>query len=121
MTRRPTIEQVRDEPAGMQMDAWVAEYVMGLPNVHMCEGYLIHTQDSIQWNGAPVVDFYSTNITAAWRLVEKMQGFELEYEHGGFSRAEVHYAGDEWRNAWAETAPLAICRAALLAVLEEQP
>ena len=133
MSEKPTIEQVRAEPAGRQMDAWVAEYVMGLPNVHMCEGYLIHTQDSIQWNGALVVDFYSTDIAAAWKVVEKLNNVQMPNHVGPTRVHRLSNCNNSWHIIFCSdfgyppgeevvenTAPLAICRASLLSVLEKQ-
>jgi len=63
---------------------------------------------------------YSTEIAAAWQVVERMKGvspwpywFELSHRPKGFM---CNFVGDTPHNAYAESAPLAICKAALRAV-----
>jgi hypothetical protein len=71
---------------------------------------------------------YSTDIAAAWLVVEKMQEKRncLSLTYGIFSGDFVFEWKAEFRMvpkdgiAWADTAPLAICRAALLAVMESE-
>jgi hypothetical protein len=71
----------------------------------------------------PTIENYSTDMKAAWEVVERMQAnrnvlsltylvdtnqkmvWQAEFRLGSFV-------------AWADTAPLAICRASLLAVME---
>ena len=61
---------------------------------------------------------------AAWEVVEKMvpikYGFNLAIESppGPWGDWEVHFYNGGTHLAFADTAPLAICRAALLAVME---
>ncbi len=87
-----------------KIDALVAEHVMGLdPN-----------------RAEFALDEYSTDIAAAWEVVEKMS-VPLEIIR--------HRDGKQWgvldarfRNTtWADTAPLAICLAALKAKGVEVP
>lgn len=63
---------------------------------------------------------YSTDIAAAWLVVERSGSFMLYQATGGWVaqlglRAKPYSGTSE---AWAETAPLAICRAALASVGE---
>lgn len=105
------------------IDSLVANRVMGLPSVR-------EVDDAYAWaygGGYPVPD-YSTDIAAAWGVVENFDGEVTLYG------PSASYAGGEYRNrpaAWrceidpdgeglltptfADTAPLAICLAALKA------
>ena len=112
--------------AGRDMDALVAEKVMGWNNI---EGGHGHPTES-----GPFVDcgclshayqkqeipHYSTDIAAAWEVVEKMMD-EGEYTslecYGGRYCFHIHLTADtdDIHIEVAETAPLAICSAALAA------
>lgn len=109
--------------AGSEMDALVAERIMGWKP----EGYF-HPGEEDQWEGwrddkgdggwvSPIG--YSTELDCAWDVVEKMRtipmgGFILTEQRDGWT---AHWAGvDEF----APTAPLAICRAALKAMEEKK-
>jgi hypothetical protein len=96
-----TRDEILNMPAGRKMDILVSEKVMhDIP-------------------GQAMISLYSTDIAAAWEVVEKM------IEADGFF--QMYYASTgEWlvdldteENLIGEkTAPLAICRAALLATME---
>lgn len=105
------------------MDALVAEKIMGLKKVHMYCGELIYDVDfPLPFMGAPIVEHYSGSISASWKMVEKIR------KHYRF----IHIFTDNKEGDWhchinpkteqtpfvaiAKTAPLAICRAALLAL-----
>lgn len=102
-----TREQIMAMPAGPELDALVAEKVMGLK---------------------PACRPYSTSIEAAWEVVgELMDAKRLFIMHGGFGDDfEVCFNPDIEDSApddlWVKcsTAPLAICRAALLSVMEDK-
>lgn len=101
-----------------EIDALVAEKVMGCDVVGLNPG-------SVYW-GKPEcmkdehsehqdIAFYSTDIAAAWEVVNKMRSahnwdFELVVTDGG---AHARFKG---MHLFAETAPTAICLAALRAV-----
>ena len=103
-------------PAGREMDALVAEKVMGWADINsnaalvggLCD-------DKRNWKPLP---FYSTDIAAAWEVVEKIKG---NYGNCRFITEWVPKAkqwscgGDGYDCGWGKTAPLAICRAALKA------
>lgn len=115
--------------AGRELDAQIAEKVMGYAMTVVAAidgeslGLDFETED---WQ---VLPHYSTNIAAAWPIAEKLHlsvmragdewaaavldgephAEEGEY-HGGYVDCGLHDV------AYAPTAPLAICRAALLAV-----
>ena len=133
--------------AGRGLDALVAERVMGravapavLAEVHGPGVWLTvpGAQTTVPGHGSlPAVEpcpRYSTDIAAAWQVVEAMdaRGYlpQLDRLHAGderFWRCELAAGGDGpagshprayvWEDA--DTAPLAICRAAL-ALLEHQ-
>lgn len=121
-----TKDEILNMPAGDEIDALISQCVFG---------------NKIQWfdgPGGPVitggtyekirtwnkVSSYSTNMAAAWEVVEKVAGEDSELS----VRITGEYLGNGWRcvftNAFvdydvmAKTAPLAICRAALLAVMD---
>jgi hypothetical protein len=106
-------------PAGHELDLLIATLVLGLPviddgpdardvrYVHAEQGTLPH-----HWIR---IERYSTEIAAAWTVVEHLTPAHEPFEvlrFGGAYRARF-----KWVHAGtADTAPLAICRAALLAV-----
>jgi ABA sandwich protein len=114
-----TNDEILNMPAGREMDALIAEKVMG----HEVK------RDVVMWRegnaslepyseGFTVLAHYSTDIGAAWEVVEKIQTGELRlHEHKllrTYYLAEFHEPGGSTFMVRAETAPLAICRAALL-------
>ena len=122
---------VDEHEAGRCMDAWVATEVMGIP-VESAMGYTVKwLLDDCNYKPEEFpYEFYhcrrySTDIAAAWQAVEKLAASEDWDEHP----VDVHknYAfKDMWTAhfrdysvvAHADTASLAICRAALKACNE---
>jgi O-glycosyl hydrolase len=112
-----TRDEILNMPAGREMDELVATRVMGW-DVHP------HATHYIRNDGKNVYfvicgEFEpSSDIAAAWQVVEKMTDGETPND------CEIHTTVRGWRcdfyrgSATAETAPLAICRAALIAALE---
>jgi hypothetical protein len=120
-----------DEPewqAGDELDAIIAERVMG---------WTLHIADdreddySRSWLTGPnilvdsifVHEFQpSVDITAAWQVVERLKLAVIPDVAGGYRAAKEPYEGPHWYEVnvndweWGETAPLAICRAALRVV-----
>jgi hypothetical protein len=94
--------------AGPELDALVAEKVMGLPEEIW--------QDRDQMTSFP----YSTDIAAAWAVVEKVGNFTIWQYEGEW---QCFLGGGIKNKSYAATAPLAICLAALKAtgVDVEQP
>jgi hypothetical protein len=139
MMDKPTIEQVKAEPAGAQIDAWVAKFVL--------EWELIDTPDSTwfeksKWENIDhdvyciyesftgrreIIHAYkngysrfkpSQDIAAAWQVVEKFQQFDFQMDASDSFFVAFQVAGQGWsKTVHADTAPLAICRAALMAKL----
>lgn len=101
-------------PAGRELDCEVAMKVFGGKT-----GRFITSEEGEVYEGLPM---YSTDIAAAWEVV----GLLANGTHGGFD------CGIDWDGGWwatfepspdekysehnADTAPLAICRAALKAL-----
>jgi len=116
--------KIRNMKPGRELDALVAEKVMGWTYGHPCpEG-----MDCLHWadEKGKVRDYkppqYSTDIAAAWEVVEKMSEqwpqYQLAKIEDGWS-VMWGFDGYGWPEATGKTAPEAICKAALLAVTEE--
>jgi len=119
-----TVEKV----AGRELDALVAEKVMG-----WCvgsDGEEVFYDDKRGWVCKPhckpiisqgIVAYYSTSISAAWEVVEKLAvsgkcSFAIErFRNKPYSWQVEFGLGVGW-TVYADTAPLAICLAALKAV-----
>lgn len=108
--------------AGPEMDRLIAEKVMGWKEYH-CEGGYTDTSGYIRitdkWASDENSFHPSTNIANAWEVVEEIvadrqdSAFELFFRgKDGWGVATT----DNVRWALGDTAPLAICRAALKAV-----
>lgn len=88
-------------PAGRELDEQIARQIFNWQDVKRAE--------------AP---YYSTNIAAAWQVVERMKPLGVwlvdlqDYYKAAFLNSDDDVVGGE---ASAETAPLAICCAALKA------
>lgn len=111
---------------GRKLDAAVAENVFGWTNVQITAFALAigkpNPQDTAPFDAycPRVVPRYSTDIAAAWQVVEWMlrHGWHLDL-------ASLTANGQEWKARWEQgdvahlhygTAPEAICKAALLAM-----
>ena len=125
------MSHVENLPPGDELDALVAKYVLGLAKTG------IHRKGTAAWTVDPSEDGrrwelkplrpYSTDIAAAWDVVEKLKGANWWVDiHPILGPAPVEalwWVGIDGGNghnpgrvtATGETAPLAICRAALLA------
>lgn len=113
--------------AGRELDEQVALKVMGY---HKSTSGGFDSNDHEAWfrqNGAKVSDFapppFSTEIPAAWRVVEKMYLFHASFLSGSNDFGwKIIEDGHELRHTIAEaaTAPLVICLAALKIVEERQ-
>lgn len=101
--------------AGRELDALVAEKVMGLDCSWRCV-----TLDGTGRDRGPArrIKPYSTNIDAAWEVVEKLKENHTVNIHGYSDGWEVGLIGPGSAavDGQAETAPHAICLAALKAV-----
>ena len=121
-----TRDEILNMEAGREMDTLVAEKVMGFPvKIGDITGEPYHAQFGYSMPN------YSTNIAAAWMVVEKLQNqypaFNLVWVKLQILKPEIalrrawraNFQGSTLSDAFADTAPLAICRAALLAMLED--
>lgn len=118
-----TREQIEAMPAGIEMNQAIAENIFGL----IVDGY--HTTQKDIPNYMELRP-YSNDLVAAWEVVEKIKknqkyngDFAIHYNpHDHGRNAATWYAGyfnHGYDNCFdfsasAETAPLAICRVALL-------
>ena len=122
--------------AGAELDALIAEKVMGWDHVRKieprssiygpCSPYYIGRENITDGDFDEPVPHYSTYIGTAWQVVEKMQAnkwwFDADWELGELpwaaffvDRDSFGYIGVYGSNA--ESMPLAVCRAALKVVL----
>ena len=95
---RPTKEQILNEPAGEEMDRWIAEYVMGWELKDWLGGeFAVHPSKKgpiikawllkndtkpghwFWMNSERELPYFSTKIADAWEVVEKMQGIGFSY------------------------------------------
>lgn len=111
--------------AGRELDALVAERVMGWRSIGSdgISTFGDPPNDPLDLSGTGDGHFhvprYSTDISAAWEVVEKAKDWRITIDGG-------EYHGDSWGvkianndgyfYGFGDTAPLAICRAALAAV-----
>lgn len=132
-----TRDEILNMPAGRGLDALIAIKLLGLSVEHLPvvyeEGY---TEDGTDgWSGfvcprcrrpedmldEPCAKNYSTDISAAWKVVDKLNrdGWYVSVFTGHkFECALSHPNPKRGNYCKGETAPLAICRAALLAVTD---
>lgn len=113
-----TRDEILNMEAGREMDCAVDEFIFGNEWTHIAPG--------VPWDDIPT---YSTDIAAAWQVVEKL---ERDYPHSiirvsngdsdscdcdilGYGKLGVAHISID---GGLENAPLAICRAALLAIQE---
>lgn len=101
-------------PAGRDMDVLVAGRVFDYSLTG--DGYIklfdAETKNPSVW--VRQIPHYSTDIAAAWQVAMKFTGFSIGHRNGTF---EGYVDGSPESLVYAETAPLAICRAALKAVM----
>jgi len=114
-----TKDEILNMPAGREMDALIA-------SIFFKDSY-IHSVDST--NGLQrTFPFFSKDISAAWEVVEKLKKDGWSFTLTQHADPLGDYVIEFWRRdnfmedydtIRENTAPLAICRAALLAHLEE--
>lgn len=104
--------------SGRELDALVAEKVMGLKQILTPGGIEVGWSISSKI-GASSLKPYSTDIAAAWKVVEKLNLLDkncLLHDEGKWSVCPFDGAATIYAGIDAETAPHAICLAALKAV-----
>lgn len=118
-------EQVLALPAGPALDELIAERVMGWTRR---DGPVFSHESRWQAPGVKGWDWlpeYSTDIAAAWQVVEKLRAgcihmrLTLSNHEDGRYTCTFDKPMNEIYHAAADAAPLAVCRAALLATLTE--
>ena len=123
-------EEIRKLEAGRVLDSIVAMQVMGWKQ-SPAGNYPWQLAPPEAESMAPVklCPNYSTDIAAAWEVVEKVLeddslGLSIYDTQLSFHRRDwiVHFIREKgmWAGSEAETLPLAICRAALLAVMGDE-
>jgi hypothetical protein len=118
-----TREEILAMPAGRELDSLISEKIMG---------YVTHGHFR-EKNGVRIlVQPYSTDISAAWEVVEKIQGLrelngckvrlqvKILVIRGIYTVSIIDYLNNDkcLGEETANTAPEAICKAALIAVME---
>lgn len=113
-----TLAEALALPAGKELDALVAEHVMGWLDIWFCPHtpHCFHGRKSAHHNDTNYqVPKYSSDIAAAWEVVEhlrrQLSGFVLCDSCGGEPWTAGFVDGPD--GSEAETVSLAICRAAL--------
>jgi len=122
--------EIDDLEAGRGMDALIAERIFGWKNLIWDEGRQVISESGLPtphtfwirgWHGdSPngkryLSERYSTNIADAWKVVDKLREACCDFSISeGFSAA---FLKDEWIVATADTVPVAIRRAGLMAVV----
>lgn len=113
--------------AGRELDMLVSKEIMGANYPRLTQetietfGYE-RSYDGGGWN-INVPD-YSTDISAAWEVVEKCSHMSMEktvHDDGGitfYCEVSINNCMIQWADA--DTAPLAICRAALAAIRAQE-
>lgn len=116
---------IDDMPANREMDALVAEKVMGLevlsPANSLPDDDRVRPRGSTKkWLTCEPLPHYSTDIAAAWQIVERFRFFVVPWGNPSGGEWAVADCRDEHLAlhilASAESAPLAICRTALTVV-----
>lgn len=102
--------------AGPELDALIATKVMGASFQEIKDAdYFVNESGGIGFD----LPSYSTDIASAWLVVEKLRLSVLKCNHG-WRAGDLSYGGHESSefifDAIAETAPHAICLAALKSV-----
>lgn len=126
-----TRDEILAMPAGRSMDALVAKHVFGC-SVNLdfeseepycdCRGEMYGAHGDTDWNWTRK---YSTDISAAWEVVDKFYSFRVCRYSGGerYNAYCVRYSdGREYEidgSADADTPSLAICRAALICLCQD--
>ncbi|WP_340398012.1 hypothetical protein NST50_14045 [Paenibacillus sp. FSL E2-0202] len=109
-----TREEILAMEIGNELDIEIAVTVMGRERDKFRSGW-IRLGDLSTYPKQ-----YSKDISAAWDVLQKHKTHQVTYSETGFSHSELKYrviVGKNQNVAYADTAPEAICKASLLAVL----
>lgn len=116
-----TRESIIAMEPGRELDALVAEKVMGWNVFPHKPDFQIEYKDEQGFQYVFRLDEFepSTDISAAWEVVEKMGPFTQLTSESYHNKVIWHGSFSVVDSAEADTAPLVICRAALLTTLRE--
>ncbi|OMF38795.1 hypothetical protein BK133_00915 [Paenibacillus sp. FSL H8-0548] len=110
-----TREQVLDMGAGHKLDSEIAVGVFRWDRERV-ENAMDAWLNGVC--GAETIPYYSTDIDAAWKVLEKLQGeWSWEMKMNNAAKEVELRIGKGW--ATSTNVPLAICRAALLTTIGE--
>lgn len=116
-----TPDDILNMPAGEDIDAMVHRVVFGNK---VDKIVLVEDPSKYYYSSKTEIKHYSTDIAAAWEVVEKIHLMVRPSVLSGqwvAMKFERVYLSGKWEGVGevtSDTAPLAICRAALLAVME---
>lgn len=118
-----TRDEILGMEAGRELDALMAEKVMGYEHLPFpaVPAFQRPTEGGVEMLFE--LPHYSADIAAAWEIVEEVHRLGLNVSVwkgrlwccGFYTKSETP---QEMGHSYSDTAPLAICRAALLAVME---
>lgn len=127
-----TRDEILNMPAGREMDALIAERVMGHEVNRQAQLFAHGLYYADMSEGIVRLQDYSTNMGAAWDVVEKLENGD-EILQIGLRRSRAVNQWNCWligkmdqypcapaSDVYEDTAPLAICRAALLATMQDR-
>lgn len=123
-----TVDEILSMPAGREMDALIFEHVFGAEKGTF-PVYAPMKSELGDYMVRPIQE-YSSDISAAFEVVDKMRQNKFQYTlRGYFMGVEQRIAtfdNQDWADAnplykaRGDTAALAICRAALVAVSQQE-
>lgn len=108
-----TYDEINNMPAGLYMDGLIAQHVTKL-------SYILY--DGTDKDAEDLIPHYSTDIAAAWEVVSHLESdfaIDLGNNRNGWTVKIFSRKVAAIFNSNADTAQLAICRAALLAKVAE--
>lgn len=103
--------------AGRTLDALIEERIFGNPIDHEFDEPIVKARRD-QYDECGILPAYSTDMAAAWQIVEKLDLLDYWYlrHRAQWEVFETDQGDREHILATADTAPLVLCRAALLRV-----
>ena len=116
-------EDILKMEAGREMDLLVSKLIVSkkIPATSWHNGETIYYED-INENELRKMPDYSTDISAAWEVVKKLKEISAFVEVTLYDCGHNSCKLNPFKNIYveADTAPLAICRAALLTTLGQE-
>jgi hypothetical protein len=119
-----THDEIMNMPAGFRMDSLIAVSVLGMELVKNDgdAGGEFWVGDGATLGQIPKRDLpqFSTDISAVWDVIEKFQGTAVRITKAFGMGGAVYWVRIGDIDVCAPTTPLAICRAAYLAMVENK-